>query len=385
MRREYVFRTLTDRLAGESNRPDRLTVALSSPREGNSMKLVMTLSPFFLMLAMAVTPALAQTTIYSPANGGQVGSPFTLHMTASSCSGQPVSEVGYSLDNSTSTAAFAVNYMNGPVSTPAGWHIVHVKVWNIYGGVCVTDVSVDVVAAAAAAAPSGGNATSVIPSYAVGVSSIQALGNWSAIHDGGTPGSSAGAMSMASSPSLDGAAKLYQNVFNYFGGERYSVQFTDDNTSTNFFYDTWVYIANDSNGFSNLEFDLAQTMQNGETAMMGFQCDTWNNTWDYSVNAGSPTQYNDTWAHSNAHCNVHQWAPNTWHHVQIWYTRNSSGWVTYHAVWLDGAEQALNVTAFSGYMLGWGPAVITQFQIDGGGSGTTWGNVYLDALTVYRW
>jgi hypothetical protein len=335
------------------------------------------------MLAMATAPALAQTTVYSPTSGEQVGSPFTLNMAASSCSGQTVTAVGYSLDNSTSTATFPVQYMNGPVSAPAGWHIVHVKVWNRYGAVCVTDISFDVVTGASSGGSS--SATSVIPSNAIGVSSIQALGGWSEIHDGGTPGSSAGAMSMASSPSVDGAAKYFQNVFSYYGGERYAVHFSDDTTSTNFFYDTYVYIANDSNGISNLEFDLAQTMQNGETAMMGFQCDTWSNTWDFAVNAGSPTQYNDTWAHSSAHCNVHQWAANQWHHVQIWYTRNTSGWVTYHAVWLDGTEQPINVTAFSGFALGWGPAVITQFQIDGNGSGTTWGNVYLDALTVYRW
>ena len=346
------------------------------------MKLVRTLSPFFLMLAMAAAPALAQTTIYSPANGSQVGSPFTLNMTAPTCSGQPVSAVGYSLDNSTSTAVFYVNYMNGPVSVAAGWHIVHVKVWNMYGGICPTDVSIDVVPGGSAGTST---ATSVIPANAIGVGSIQALGNWSAIHDGGTPGSSAGAMSQTGSPAPDGLAKYFQNVFSYFGGERYAVQFATDTTSQNFFYDTYIYIANDTNGFANLEFDLAQTMQNGETAMMGFQCDTWNNTWDIAVNSGSPTQYNDTWAHSSAYCNVHTWAPNTWHHIQIWYTRNTSGWVTYHAVWLDGTEQPINVTAFSGYALGWGPSVITQFQIDGAGSGTTWGNVYLDALTVYRW
>lgn len=337
------------------------------------------------MLAMATAPALAQTTVYSPTSGEQVGSPFTLHMTASTCSGAPVTAVGYSLDNSTSTATFPVQSMNGPVSAPAGWHVVHIKVWSEYGAVCVTDVSFDVVTGASASPSGGSSATSVIPSNAIGVGSIQTLGNWSMIHDGGTPGSSAGAMSMASSPSVDGAARYFQNVFSYFGGERYAVSFSDDNTSTNFFYDTYVYIAGSSTGFSNLEFDLAQTMQNGQTAMMGFQCDTWNNTWDFAVNSGSATQYNDTWAHSNQACNVHNWAPNQWHHVQIWYTRNTSGWVTYHAVWLDGTEQPINVTAFSGFALGWGPTVVTQFQIDGASSGTSWGYVYLDALTVYRW
>jgi hypothetical protein len=235
------------------------------------------------------------------------------------------------------------------------------------------------------AAASSSGATSVVPANAIKVSSIQTLGNWTSIHDGGTPGSSSGAMSLVGSPSLTGTARLFANQFNYFGGQRFSSQFSDDSTSQNFFYDVWVYIANDSNGFSNLEFDLNQTMPNGETVIMGFQCDSWINRWDYTVNGGSPTQSWDTWLHSYAPCNVHTWAPNQWHHVQIYYSHDQSGWVTYHSVWLDGAEQDLNATVFSGFALGWAPTVTTNFQIDGDSSGTTWGNVYLDEMTVYRW
>jgi hypothetical protein len=224
-----------------------------------------------------------------------------------------------------------------------------------------------------------------MPSNAVQVSNIQTLGDWTAIHDGGTPGSSSGTMSTVGSPSLTGTARLFANQFNNFGGERYSAQFDDNATSQNFLYDGWVYIANNSNGFSNLEFDLDQTMPNGETVIMGFQCDTWNGTWDYAVNGGSPTNANDTWLHSYAGCNVHNWGANQWHHVQIYSSHDENGWVTYHSVWLDGAEQDLNFSVFSGYELGWGPAILTNFQIDGNSGGTTWGNVYLDQLTVYRW
>lgn len=267
--------------------------------------------------------------------------------------------------------------MTGRSPPPNGWHTLHVKVWNDQGGVCVTDISIDVTTAS--------GATSVVPSSAVGVSAIQSLSDWTAIHDGGTPGSSSGTMSMSSSPSLTGAARLFANQFNDFGGERYTAQFDDNTTSENFFYDAWVYIATNANGFSNLEFDLEQTMANGETVIMGFQCDSWSGTWDYAVNGGSPTSPNDTWLHSYAPCNVHSWGANQWHHVQIYFTHNSSGWVTYNSVWLDGNQQNLGFNVFSGYDLGWGPAIVTNFQIDGDSSGTTWGNVYLDEVTVYRW
>jgi hypothetical protein len=350
------------------------------------MKLMQNLSLACLALMAAAIPAVAQTVITSPANGSQVSSPFTLNMTASTCSSQPVTAVGYSLDNSSNTSSWPVQYINGPVAAPSGWHTLHVKVWNGAGAVCVTDVSIDVDATPATNTASGSSgSTSIIPAGAVNVSSIQTLGNWITIHDGGTSGSSSGTTNLASSPSMTGTSRLFANQFNNFGGQRYSVQFDDDANSQNFFYDAWVYIAGSAAGFSNLEFDLDQTMPNGQTVIMGFQCDSWIQRWDYAVNGGSPTSPNDTWLHSYAPCNLQSWTPNQWHHVQIYFSHNESGWVTYHSVWLDGAEQDLNFTVFSGYELGWGPAIVTNFQIDGNSSGTTWGNVYLDEVTVHRW
>jgi hypothetical protein len=341
------------------------------------MRLATNYSPIFLLLALAAGPAVSQSVISSPTNGEAVWTPFTLATSASTCSSEPVNYVGYSLDNSTTTQTFAGQTMNGPVNAPYGWHIVHVKAWNIYGGVCDNDVSVDV---------TGSNATSVVvPASAASISNIQTLGGWTAIHDGGTPGWSVGALTVVGSPSLSGAAGFFANEFSDFGGERYAAQIGNNTTAQNFFYDAWVYISESAAGFSNLEFDLNQTMPSGETVIMGFQCDTWNNTWDYAVNAGSPTDYNDTWGHTNASCNVHNWVPNMWHHVQIYSSHAENGWVTYNAVWLDGVEQDLNITVFSGFDLGWGPAITTQFQIDGDSAGTTWGNVYLDDMTVYYW
>ena len=350
------------------------------------MKSIRNLSCACMALAITVIPTLAQTVITSPTNGQEVSSPFTLDVTASTCSSQPVTAIGYSLDGSSNTSSWPVDYINGPVAAPSGSHTLHVKAWNGAGAVCVTDVSINVEAAPATSTnSSSASGSSIVPSNAVKVSSIQALGNWITVHDGGTTGSSSGTTSLTSSPSLTGTARLFANQFNDFGGQRYSVQFDDNTTSQNFFYDAWVYIAGSASGFSNLEFDLDQTMPNGQTVIMGFQCDSWIQRWDYAVNAGSPTSPNDTWLHSYAPCNVQSWGVNQWHHVQISYSHNESGWVTYNSVWLDGVEQDLNFTVFSGYALGWAPAIVTNFQIDGNSSGTTWGNVYLDEVTVFRW
>jgi hypothetical protein len=345
------------------------------------MKLGRILPQVCLMLATVSVPTLAQTVLTSPVDGQNVSSPFNLTMYASTCSSRPVIYVGYSLDDSSDTAIFAGQQMNGPVNAPNGWHTVHVKVWNDWGGICVTDASVNV----NGGVPANAGALAVVPSNVLQVSSIQTLSDWTSIHDGGTPGWSSGSMSLTGSPSLSGSAMLFANEFNDFGGQRYSAQFSDDTNAQNFFYDVWVYIANDTNGFSNLEFDLNQTMGNGETVIMGFQCDSWNNTWDYTVNGGSPDQPWDTWLHSYSPCNVHTWGVNQWHHVQIYFSHDQNGWVTYHSVWLDGNEQDLGFTVFSGFNLGWGPAITTQFQIDGSDYGTTWGNVYLDQMTVSRW
>ena len=145
-----------------------------------------------------------------------------------------------------------------------------------------------------------------------------------------------------------------------------------------------MYLASPSGDIANLEMDMNQVMANGQTVIFGFQCDGYSGTWDYTANEGTPQNPSDQWLHSNAACKVSNWSTNTWHHVQISYSRDNSGNVTYQAVWLDGVEQQLNVTVPSAFALGWAPTLLTNFEVDGlGSSGSS--TVYLDNLTVYRW
>ena len=65
------------------------------------------------------------------------------------------------------------------------------------------------------------------------------------------------------------------------------------------------------------------------------------------------------------------------------FSRDDSGYIAYHSVWLDGLEIPINATAFGAADLGWGPTINTQFQIDGMGSGTV--TSYVDSLKVSRW
>lgn len=190
-------------------------------------------------------------------------------------------------------------------------------------------------------------------------------------------------MGVVSTPTHSGSSRKFVTNFTGSGGELYYVTYGDDTSATNFFYDGWVYISGTAATLGNIEMDMNQVMENGQTVIYGFQCDGWKGTWDYTENAGSPSKPNDTWVHSGAACNPRNWAANTWHHVQVYYSRNSSGAVTYHSVWLDGNEQSINATVNSAFALGWGPTLLTNFQVDGNGSGTA--TVYLDDLTISRW
>lgn len=328
-----------------------------------------------LMMILAV-PALASVTVSSPSNSEQVGSPFKLSANASSCSSQTVSAMGYSLDNSSDTTTVNSTSIDTNVSSGTGNHTLHVKAWGNEGASCVTDVAITVTS-------SGGSGPD-IPSGATSVGSIQVLGGWKASNDSGASGSSNGSMAVVGSPSQSGSARRFITNFSSNGNERYQVSFGDDESATNFVYDGWVYLTSSASKLANLEMDMNQVMPNGQTAIFGFQCDGWNNTWDYTKNAGTPEHPSDAWVKSGAYCNPRSWSVNTWHHVQVYYSRTDAGVVTYHSVWLDGNEQAINATVPSAFALGWAPTLLTNFQVDGYGSG---GQVtaYLDNLVVYRW
>jgi hypothetical protein len=129
---------------------------------------------------------------------------------------------------------------------------------------------------------------------------------------------------------------------------------------------------------------MNQVMSNGQTVIYGFQCDGYSGTWDYSKNAGTPQKPSGEWVHSKAACNPRKWSTDTWHHVQIEYSRDDTGKVTYQAVWLDSVEQVINETVPTAYELGWGSTLSTNFQVDGVGA-TGKATLYLDQLTISRW
>jgi hypothetical protein len=345
----------------------------TSPVIVNSLERFVLVSSLISTLAV---PALATVNVNSPSNGDQVGSPFNLSATAATCSSQNVASMGYSLDNSSDTTIVTGTSVATQVQSGTGSHTLHVKAWGDKGASCVTDVAVTVGAT---------TATSVVPADAASTGGIQILSDWAAQHDTGTTGSSTGWLGLINSPSMSGNARKFVSNYSDYGDQRFDVSFGDDTTSTNFLYDAWVYLPYPSTAVANVEMDLNQVMANGQTVLFGFQCDGWSGTWDYTANKGTPQNPVDTWLHSSAACNPHSWSTNTWHHVQINYSRDDSGNVTYKAVWFDGAESVINATVPSAFALGWAPTLLTNFQLDGylATSGTA--TAYVDDLTVYRW
>jgi hypothetical protein len=332
-----------------------------------------------LTLTMTL-PALAGITVNSPASNTDVSSPFTLNASASTCSSSSVVTMGYSFDSSSDTTVIKGQSIDQSISSSTGGHTLHVKAWGQNGASCVTSIAITV----GSGGSSSSSSDSVIPSSADVVSHIQALSSWAAAHDTGGPGSSSGSTAIVSSPSLYGSTRRFVTSFSGSADERFSKSFSDNVSAENLFYDSWVYLTSSSSKIANLEFDVNQVMLDGKTALIGFQCDGYSGLWDYNVNKGTASSPRPSWVgKSGTHCNPRSWSINKWHHVQASISRNSTGTATYHAIWLDGVEVPLNVSAFVGADLGWAPVVNTQFQIDGVGSGTV--TAYVDNLTVSMW
>ena len=326
------------------------------------------------------TPAPAQTqangiTVASPAPGATVGTPFKLSASATQCSSQPVTSIGYSLDSDTNTSTINGTSINTQVPAASGTHTLHVKAWGSAGANCNADITVSVTGSAAP--------ESMIPSDAKQVTNIQNAAGWTANHDPAAGASANGSMSVVGSPSMSGHARRFSTHFSNNGGEIYSVLFDNDPNAENFFYDGWVYVDGSAGSIQNLEMDTNQVLSNGNTIIYGFQCDGISGTWDYTTNRGSISHPSDAWIHSDAACNVRSWGRNSWHHVQISYSRDNSGNVTYHSVWLDGSESQLDATVPSEFALAWTPSLVTNLQVDGMGSGNN--TIYLDKLTISRW
>jgi hypothetical protein len=400
-----------------------------------------------LALAAAVAPAYG-ITVTAPASGAHVTSPFSVVASTSTCDSKPAVSMGYSIDSGATTivstnfsalvsasvgkhtlhvkcwgvkasgdSLVSITVLPTPIATPAISPVAGTytssqsvllsdatpgaKIYYTTNGVAPSasstlytgaipvsaNTEIEAIAIAPGSTSSGlaradfvikpPSVPPMVPANATAATKIHLLDTWHFNHDAGTPGSAEGESSLVGTPSLSGQSREFASSYTDGGGEIFSVSYANDTTSMNFLYDGWVRIASGST-LANLEMDSNQVTANGDTVIYAFQCSGYSKLWEYS-GAGA------TWVHSSQPCDPSTWTTDAWHHVQISYSRDDSGNVTYHSVWLDGNEQAINATVPSSFPLGWQVGVVqTQFQVDGfsaAGSSV----LYLDDLTIYRW
>jgi hypothetical protein len=352
--------------------PRRSTEFVSGDMKKDYVNIPWKLALSFSLFSAMATPAMATAPVPSPdiaittpATGDEVVSPFTVAAAATTCLSQPIASMGYSLDSDPDTVVYGLVLLV-PIEANPGLHTVHVKAWGDKGAECETDLGV-----------------AVTPSTAISVSGIQRLPNWSAWQrsDPVVGGTSTGTMSLVNY----GFTRKFFTTYANSGAQLYFVAIGSDVVSKNFIYDAWVSFSTPSSGIGNLQMDMNQVMTNGQTVIYGFQCDGYTETWDYTTNGGTPEKPVDSWSHSAAYCNPRDWGTDTWHHVQVSYSRDDSGNVTYNAVALDGLVSQFDAAPVpSAFALGWSPALLTNFELDGLGTvGSS--TVYLNDLTVYRW
>lgn len=205
---------------------------------------------------------------------------------------------------------------------------------------------------------------------------------WEVGHDPGTIGTSCGNTSLNSAITRDGQSRRFVTSWTGFGGELYHAYLGNthlDTVSTNFSYDTWAYFT-DLTHVQNIEMDMNQVLENGDTVIFGTQCNFPAGFWQFTTSILGGTHWNT----SSVPCSKAVWTANTWHHVVIQSHRDAIGTVFYDSVTFDGSTVPF-VGAFgtSAFSLGWTPhgTLLVNFQIDGDNTanGTT---AYLDQFSV---
>jgi hypothetical protein len=305
--------------------------------------------------------------------------PFAVQASAGACQSQPLTAMAYSLDYGSDTIVKA-SAIAAQVTASAGPHALYVKSWGNRGAICMQTVHIEVL-----------DKLPTMPANVASATNLQGMNSWVGEHDAATSGSSAGTTSLLTGAApLSGQVRTFTFQYANDGGHRFHVSFPPNATATHFVYDTYLMInKNCGSGLCgnlvNIEMDMNQVLANRDVVIYGVQCDGWTGTWDYTVNEGSPTKHLSTWRHTNVSCDPAKWTKDTWHHVQLAYSRDDSGTVTYESLSLDGVESTLDgATGPSLFALNWGPVLLTNFQMDGQGAKGAQ-TMEMANTTVYAW
>lgn len=246
---------------------------------------------------------------------------------------------------------------------------------------------------AAALFTSQSHAQIPLPADAISSGDLTGSPAWKWEHDLGTPGASVGTSQFpAALASPAGPARALHVDYSGHGGERYHIAFAHDAAATHFIYDAYVYIV-DPSEIENLEMDMNQVAEGGDTIIFGTQCAAGSGTWEYTAIVNGISG----WHPSNLPCNPKAWTPRVWHHVQIGYNR-IGGYVVYDWALVDGVGGQFFAdgvhplppapppaeVGWEARALGWSAGtLLINFQLDGArGSGQM--DVLVSGVTVTR-
>jgi len=81
-----------------------------------------------LALVACTAPITQAISVSTPSTGAQLGSPFTVTASTTTCAGVPAVSMGYSIDSG--TAVIEPTFFSAKVSASAGAHVLHVKCWG---------------------------------------------------------------------------------------------------------------------------------------------------------------------------------------------------------------------------------------------------------------
>jgi hypothetical protein len=333
-------------------------------------------------------------TIDSPANDASVTSSVLIKATVATCDGAATTAFGYSVDDASAISWGSATLLETTDSSlTTGSHTIHFKAWA--GSVLCPVLDRTVVVAA----PPGYDGSASIPdppASATLVDNVDDLGSWSA----STGAASACPNGVAGNGCNPPNANFNPTVLHVAdpgtppaGGDDSAGLFELENgpanatciwghsietaaTARSFIWDFYVDVT--ATDYANSELDFYQILD-GQRFMMGTQCNRPDSSWD------TWNESAQQWVHNpSIDCND-VLTPNTWHHVVMYLTTDSTAnTYTYHVIRIDGVDYPIEQTQPS-HPSSWPDGLIgVQVQLDANASGDGV-NEYIEAMHAYSW
>jgi hypothetical protein len=330
------------------------------------MKRVCCLLGLFICLT-SFSFANVQVNIISPTSNSSSAAP--IHLVANAV-GQAVI-IGWAayIDGQVAWTGPAAATVDVWFPVAMGPHQLVVHAWDNHGTFGTAIVQITVVS----------DGLPVPPPNAIAFDKIQQNGNWGSCNSSGCAGGSGlGVYWMAqnqSSPALSGSSAEFFNS-GAAANALWWQKFGANSNAHNFLWDFYFYVNSNYNVSAQaLEFDAFQFV-NGYNYMMGTECVYPSQIWDTWDEASSH------WIHSSIPCP--HFAPNTWHHMQLYTTTNVSKLqYTYVTMVIDGKSIPMNITGNALY-LNWGNNVGVQWQLDDNANGSGY-HEWMDNAKLTIW